>query len=322
MRRLCVMFHQDSTTILSKEDLERRFRRASVEVKGRTLDRYLIYFRDKEIIEFLEDNEGNKGYRCCDTRKALAYIEGRFEEYAGQVAPRRPPIRPEGTVRHRPAQKIILHGGEFEKAKAVGIWRKTGKPPGYYHVVTDGFNMKVWTSGRAHVFLTGDWKAGIAKVFGPTVVQKVEYEINQGNGHEGVAVPQKGRLPKKWLDNLPVKSVASIFSDSGQITTLRYGYSQVPEGELDRHGPVNEPNANQVESWLEDELKFKVDVRNLFTTQNAKLERLIELQEGLPEAIGEAVKKGIREFMKEQERPKGEGEYRPGVQEPDDYSYR
>lgn len=303
MKRMCVMFHQDSESLFTKEDLLRRYHAAGVSVKPRTVSRYLIYFRDKEIIEFLRDEKGNELYRCKDTMKALAYIEGRFEEYAGQVAPRRPPIRPEGTIHHRPAHKIVLEGQELEKAKLVGIWRKKGKPPGYYHVITKGFNMKVWTSGRAHVFLVGDWRADMMKLFGPTLVQKVDREKLEGRGHEGVAIPTKDRLPREWQDHLPVRAIARVYSDSGLMTTIRYGYSQDPEGELDRHGPVNEPNANQVESWLESELFFKADVRNLFTSLNDKLAELTEAQGKMADLIGKAVGEAVTKALKEYSNP-------------------
>ena len=305
MKRLCVMLNMSSESKFTKEDLLRRFHNAGVSIKPRTLSRYLIYFRDKEIIHFLEDDKGNTLYQCCDTNKALAYIEGRFQEYAGQVAPRRPPTRPEGTIRHRPNHKIMLSGLELEKAKEIGKWYRHGKPPGYYHIVTDGYNMKVWSSGKAHVFLTGDWRKAMLRTLGPIVIQKVEHEINSGNGHEGIARPLDDRLPDKWLDHLPVKHIASIFSDSGQISTLRYGYSQVAEGELDRHGPVNEPNANQVEKWLSDELYFKTDLRNELTLLNNKLDKLTDGLESMPDligrAVGEAVKKAMKEIMSQPE---------------------
>ena len=307
------MFHQDSTSLFTKDDLERRFHAAGVSVKSRTLSRYLIYFRDKEIIEFLKDDKGKKLYRCSDTSRALAYIEGRYEEYAGQVAPRRPPIRPDGTVRHRPAHKIFLLGAEFEKAKLVGIWRKKGKPPGYHHIISKGFNMKVWTSGKAHVFLIGDWRSDMMRIFGPTVTQKVDSQIHAGNGEEGIATPVKDRLPKEWVNHLPVRSIARVYSDSGQISTIRYGYSQVPDGELDRHGPVNEPHANQVEAWLESELQFKADMRNLITGLETEMSRLVELHEQLPDAIGNAVKEAVENLMK-----KPEPEYKNGKENKDD----
>lgn len=289
MRRVVAVFHDHPTDIYTLDRLEKNLGATGSPVKRKTLRKYLERLEGYKIIEKLRGDSGDNVFRCKSPHLACAYLDHQYADYAGRVAPRTSPTRPLSAILHRANYPIMLSGGELQRVIETGDLKCFGRTPPYYHVVTDGFNMKAWKSGKARVFLKGDWRGEMKGLLGEVVVSKVEAEVRAGNGHVGIDRPPP----------LPTGKVFRVQEPDGSITVLQYGYSQLKDGELDRHGKQDAVNGDRVETWLYDETRFKADVSNGFQGLDSRLAALSERLDMMPQAIGDAVKKALEEVLRE-----------------------
>lgn len=286
MKRVVRSFANNPTDLISLDGLEARLAGGSEPaIKRKTIRKYLERLQHDGIIERIRGEDGDIFYRCRSVPYAISYLEGRQEHVAGRMAPRTSPMRPQGTVVHRVTAKFQLDGAELEKVKRIGVLKKFGATPAYYHIVNDAFKLKVWTSGKAQIFVMGDWYNPLAQSIGQGAVDKVSLKLRRGEGHEGVARP-----------DLPVNRPIRVLGSKG-VTVFQYGYSQIPEGEFDRHGPQDDPVANRVENWVYDDTKFRADVSNEFVRLENRLSELTSKLDLIPGAVGEAVKRALEEVV-------------------------
>lgn len=136
----------------------------------------------------------------------------------------------------------------------------------------------------------------------------MESEIANGNGEAGWA-----RKPQIQTSSLPVGNVFRVVNPEGKVTIFQYGFSQIPSGELDRHGPQNEPYADLTEKWLFDELKFKTDL----VSKIASLDRILESLENTQLKTNDLLNKLMNNKPKPEEQP-----YQAPSEDKRDYSYR
>lgn len=289
MRRVVAVFHDHPTDIYTLDRLETSLGAAGSPIKRKTLRKYLERLQGYQIVEKLRGDKGETVFRCKSPHLARAYLEHQYADYAGRVAPRTSPTRPLSAILHRGVYPIMLSGGELQRVIEIGDLKHFGRTPPYYHVVTDGFNMKAWKSGKARVFLKDDWRGDMRTLLGEVIVSKVEAEVKAGNGHVGIARPPP----------LPTGRIIKIVEPDGSITINQYGFSQLKDGEWDRHGKQDAPNGDRVETWLWDENKFKADVSNGFQGLDSRLAALSERLDMMPQAIGDAVKKALEEVLRE-----------------------
>ena len=248
-------------------------------------------------------------FRCLSVFKAKSYLDGHYQDYTPGMAPTEPPIRPADSVRHRPIYKLLLSNSELEVARGVGRWERFGRSPGYYRVNNKDFSLRVWSSGKARIFLKDDWREGVSRVFGLPLVEQVQTEIANGNGDVGWA-----RRPQIQTPNLPVGNVFKVTNPEGKVSIFQYGFSQIKSGELDRHGPENEPYADLTEKWLFDELKFKTDL----VSKIASLDRILEGLEHTQLKTNELLERLMNNGTKSLPEPP----YQAPSEDKGDYSYR
>ena len=314
MKRVCVVFHQNPDSYLSVTDIHKGISKLLPNVKKKTIQKYVERLNNMGIIEKRSDGSGASLFKCVSQHLTQAYVEGRHEFYAGQVPPQTPE-RPISTVKHRPAYPMRLDGGEAARVRQFSQYKKHGRAPGFYETRTDNFYLRMWSSGKVHLFVNGPCMDEFRKLFGDSVADKAVEAVCSRNGHVGIArdLPA-GAKP----EDMPLGQVFRVNEPDGSVTVFQYGYSQKDDGELDRHGRENAPNGNRVESWLYDETKFKADVSNKFSSIDHHFTMLDEKLEKLPDKVGEAVRNALKELLN----PDKQEKYPVAEVDPNDTAYR
>jgi len=279
---------------------------------------YYVYLRrlgKMGISERVQVPRGAKpAFRCASVFKAKSYLEGHYQDYTPGMGPTNPPIRPADSIKHRPVYKLQLTNSELELVRGVGVFERSGRSPGYYRINTDTFSLRVWPNRnapnfKARIFLKGDWREGVSRVFGLPLVEQIQTEIQNGNGDVGWA-----RKPQIQTSNLPVGNVFRVINPEGKVSTFQYGFSQIKTGELDRHGPENEPYADLTEKWLFDELKFKTDLVSKIASLDRILEGLSQNQLKTNDLLSQ--------LINGKPKPPEEQPYQAPSEDKEDYSYR
>ena len=299
-KRVAISFFQNQSSYLSVDDIFKAISRLVPNIKKRTVQKSVERLLKRGWIEPINDGTRRTVYKCAYPDMILAFVEGRHEAYAGQLPPKTPK-RPIGTIRHRPAYSIQLFGVEAQTLKQVAEYKKFGRAPAYYEIRTDSFYMKMWSSGKAHVFINGPWLKDMEHLLGGSVVAKVKEQVYSGNGHMGIDRPDlpRGAAPS----DMPIGHVFRVDEPDGSTTVFQYGNSQIEAGELDRHGRENAPNGNRVENWLYDETKFKADVSNKFNLIDHQLGHIERKMDEIPEKVGQAVREALEPIFKPETRP-------------------
>lgn len=311
MRRLVAILHDHPDAQYTVSNFKQSIEEVSKETYPRNT--YSIYLRrlcKMGVVEKLRtDKHREPAYRCSSVFKAKSYLEGHYQDYTPGMAPTDPPLRPTDSVRHRAVYKLQLSNSELDVARGIGSWERFGRSPGYYRLNNKDFSLRVWSSGKARIFLKDDWREGVSRAFGRDLVKQLETEIQNGNGDVGWA-----RKPPIDSKNLPVGNLMRVTNPEGKVTTFQYGFSQIKSGELDRHGPENEPYADLTEKWLFDELKFKTDL----VSKIASLDRILEGLEHTQLKTNDLLEKLLNNGTK----PPPEPPYQPPSEDKRDYSYR
>ena len=311
MKRLVAILHNKPDSIFSVKQF-----RESIEdtTDGKYPDNtYYVYLGrlvKMGITEKVAVPRGAKPvYRCLSVFKAKSYLDGHYPDYTPGMAPTNPPIRPADSIRHRPVYKLQLSNSELELARGIGRWEQFGRSPGYWRLNNKDFSMRVWSSGKARMFLKDDWREAVSKVFGLGLVEQLQAEITNGNGDVGWA-----RKPQIESKNLPVGNVFRVVNPEGKVSIFQYGFSQIKSGELDRHGPENEPYADLTEKWLFDELKFKTDLVSKIASLDRILEGLSQNQLKTNDLLSQ--------LINGKPKPPEEQPYQAPSEDKRDYSYR
>ena len=316
-KQMATIFRNRPVYLFEKSEIVKLLNQTNIDngiaetVKPKTVAKYLERFQKlgNPIVEQVTDPSGNIRFRCTNPALALAYLQGHWQDYRPGMPPTVPPIRPADSVRHRVVYKLQLSNSELELVRGAGTWERFGRSPGYWRVNDIDFSLRVWSSGKARVFLKDDWRKGMQQLFGAELVHQVEFEIANGNGHVGWA-----RHPPVESSNLPVGNLLKVTNPEGKVTTFQYGFSQIKTGELDRHGPENEPYADLTEKWLFDELKFKTDLVNKIASLDRVLGFLSQNQTKTNELLDRLLN-GNK--LKPDQQP-----YQAPSEDKGDYSYR
>lgn len=312
MRRMVAKLHDHPdiiyTVSITKEQVE------SLSEKKYPRNTYFVYYRrlcKMGIAESVKtDNSDEPAFRCASVFKAKSYLEGHYQDYTPGMAPTDPPIRPADSVLHRSVYRLQLSNAELEVVRNVGVWERFGRSPGYYRVNNKAFSLRAWSSGKARIFLKDDWREGLARLFDIDLIQRIEDQIKVGAGEAGWA-----RHPPITSGKLPTGNLCRVVNPEGKVTIFQYGYSQIPSGELDRHGPENDAYADMVEKWLFDDMKCKTDL----ATRLASLDRTLG---NLPDMIGKAVAEAVRKAIESMNNQKpDEQPYEKRELDPHDHSY-
>ena len=299
-KRVAIAFFQSQNSYLSVDDVFKAISQFVPDVKKRTVQKSFERLARRGWIEPITDGTRRTVFKCARPDMLSAYVEGRHECYAGQMPPQIPK-RPIGSVRHRPGYPIRLFGVEAQKFKQIAEYKKFGRAPAYYEIRTGSFYMKMWSSGKANVFINGPWLEDMSHLLGDSVVAKVKEQVYSRNGHIGVARPDlpQGATPSE----MPIGHVFRVDEPDGSTTVFQYGHSQIDAGELDRHGKENAPNGNRVEGWLYEETKFKADVSNKFNAIDMQLDHIGRKMDEIPEKVGQAVREALEPIFKPETTP-------------------
>ena len=238
--------------------------------KRNTVLIYLKRFGLKGIAERVNLPNDVVGYRCASTHKALAYIEGRSEEYIENLTPQAPSQYDSTDIVHRLNYRLRLPKGSYEVAKKLGEYRKNGSTPAFYQIDKPSFRLMVYPpNGNSVIFLKGDWRKDIQVLFGKEMVKLMSKEIDKG-GHIGIAKD----LPWKELYDRPIQ----LINEKGQVALYRVARSQKKEGEVDIHRYENDDMAKQFEQWWDDK-HFKADMLTALKRQQAFQDRVFQTLE-------------------------------------------
>ena len=248
-KRIAVILYNAPETVFTVDLFQTRL----PGTKRNTILQWLGRFnREKGFVEIVTPEHGKKGYRCSDTARALAYIENKYYEYFEDLTPRSPPsVLASTDIKHRPCYWFVMPKDAFDKLGRMGERVKNGSSPLFFRLNNENFSLRGYPPNRkCCIFLKGDWKPDLLRVFGLETTEAVGESVKAG-GHVGIAKD----LPWEELYSRSIQ----VVDGNGDIALYRVARSQKKNGEIDIHRKEQHELAKQFEDWWDDK-HFKADM--------------------------------------------------------------